>query len=180
MNYAGLRAYKIQNVNHCSLMSIKKKRVKFTNWIWTNCWRENTMKILFSNEKMFNIDESYNSQNDRIWTVNRSAADTKGGIRKKWSFRKRLWFVSEFVLKVYPPLMIFEDGTMDDDRYIKEVLPVALKFGNDMFGTDWTFQQDSPRSHIHAKWQEWCVKHLPCFIDKDHWPPNSPDLKPFD
>ena len=37
------------------------------------------------------------------------------------------------------PLMIFEDGTMDYDRYIKKVLPVVLKFGNDMFGTDWTF-----------------------------------------
>ena len=38
------------------------------------------------------------------------------------------------------PLVIFEDGTMDHDRYINEVLPVALTFDNDMFGTDWTFQ----------------------------------------
>ena len=27
--------------------------------------------------------------------------------------------------------MIFEDGTMNHDRYIKEVLPVTVKFGND-------------------------------------------------
>ena len=69
---------------------------------------------------------------------------------------------------------------MDHDRYMKEMLPVALKFGNDMFEIDWTFQQDSTRSRIHAKSQEWCVKHLSCFIDKDHWPPNSPDLNPLD
>ena len=89
------------------------------------------MKILFSVE-MFDIDGIYNSYNDRIWAVNRSAADTKGGIREKRNF---LWFGSEFVLSV-SPLVIFEDGTMDHDQYIKKMLPVALKFGNDMFGTE--------------------------------------------
>ena len=88
---------------------------------------------------------------------------------KNESFRKRLWFGSEFVLKVlYPPLVIFEDGTIDHDRCIKEVLLVALKFGNDMLGTDWTFQPDSAKAHIHAKSQKWCDKHCPCFIDKEH------------
>ncbi|CAF5222457.1 unnamed protein product [Rotaria magnacalcarata] len=78
------------------------------------------------------------------------------------------------------PLVIFENGTVDHDRYIKEVLPVAPKFGNNTFGAAWTFQQDGARPHIHAKSQEWCDKHFPCFIDKDHWPPNSPDLNPLD
>ena len=32
---------------------------------------------------MFDIDGIYNSQNDRIWVVNPSAADTKGGIEQK-------------------------------------------------------------------------------------------------
>ena len=40
------------------------------------------MKILFSDEKMFDIDGIYNSQNDRVWAVNRSATDTKGGIQQ--------------------------------------------------------------------------------------------------
>ena len=78
------------------------------------------------------------------------------------------------------PLVIFEDGIMDYDRYIKEVLLAFLKFANDMFGTDWTFQQDNGKSHIHSKSKEWCTKRIPCFIEKDHWLPNSPDLNPFD
>ena len=77
-------------------------------------------------------------------------------------------------------LVIFEDGRVDHDRYIEEVLPVALKFGNDMFGTDWIFQQDNANPHIHKKSQKWYDQHFPCFIDKDHWPPNSPDLNPLD
>ena len=37
-------------------------------------------------------------------------------------------------------LVIFEQGTVDHDRYMKEVLPVALRCGNHVFGNDWTFQ----------------------------------------
>ena len=77
-------------------------------------------------------------------------------------------------------LVIFEEGTVDRERHIQEVLPVVLKFGNDMFGDNGTFQQDGGRPHIHQKTEDWCRTHLPCFIDKDHWPPNSPDLNPLD
>ena len=47
------------------------------------------MKILFSDEKMFDIDEIYNSQNDRIWAINRSADNTKGGLRQKRKFPQK-------------------------------------------------------------------------------------------
>ena len=86
----------------------------------------------------------------------------------------------EFAAKGVSPLVIFESCTLDHDRYIKEVLPVALKYGNAMFGDDWTFQQDGVKAHIHEKSQEWCAKNFPSFIDKDPWPPNSPDLNPLD
>ena len=70
---------------------------------------------------------------------------------KNESFRKGLWFGLGVRSKGVSPLVIFKDETMNHDGYIKEVLPVALKFGNDMFGTDWTFQQDSAMAHIYAK-----------------------------
>ena len=99
---------------------------------------------------------------------------------RRGPFRKKVMVWLGVCSKGVSPLVIFEDGRMDQDRYIKEVFPVALKFGNDMFGTAWTFQQDSARLHIHAKSQEWCAKHFPGFIDKNHWAPNSPDLNPLD
>ena len=40
--------------------------------------KENTMRILFPNEKMFDLDRIYNSQNDRIWTVDREEANQRG------------------------------------------------------------------------------------------------------
>ncbi|CAF2109294.1 unnamed protein product [Rotaria magnacalcarata] len=138
------------------------------------------MRILFSDEKMFDIDGVYNSENDRIWAVDRSEADIKGGTRQKRKFPQKIMVWLGVCSKGVSPLVIFENGTVDHDRYIKEVLPIVLKFGNDMFGNDWTFQQDGARPHTHAKSQEWCAKHFLSFIDKDHWPPNSPDLNPLD
>ena len=79
-NNLGLRAYKAQNEPLFS-SEHKEGRVKFANWIRTNFRKGNTMKILFSDEKMLDIDGIYNSQNDRIWAVNRSAADSKGGLK---------------------------------------------------------------------------------------------------
>ena len=76
--------------------------------------------------------------------------------------------------------MIFENGTVDHNRYINEVLPVALKYGNSILGNDWTFQQDGVKLHFHEKTQEWCTNNFPSFIDRDHWPPNSLGLNPLD
>ena len=39
---------------------------------------------------------------------------------------------------------------MDHRRYIDEILPVALKYGNEGFGDNWTFQQDSAKPHTHS------------------------------
>ena len=128
----------------------KERRVKFANWIRTKFQKENTMKILFSDEKMFDIDGIYNSQNDRIWAVNLSAASTKGGIRKKRKFPQKSVVGLGVCSKSVSPAVIFEDETMDHSRCIKEVLPVALKFDNDMFGTDWTFQEDRQCKIIHS------------------------------
>ena len=56
--------------------------------------------------------------------------------------------------KCVSSLVIFENGTADYDRYIKEVLPVALKYGNGIFENDLTLQDDGAKRHIHTKEQE--------------------------
>ena len=114
--------------------------MKFANWMQTNFRKENTMNILFSDEKMFDIDGVYNSHNDWIWAVIRAAANAKGGIRRKRKFPEKVMVWLGVCSKGVSPLVIFESDKLDHDRYIKEVLPVALKYGNNMFGDDWTFQ----------------------------------------
>lgn len=78
------------------------------------------------------------------------------------------------------PMVILDKGKVDHDRYIKEILPVALKYRNHVFGNDWTFQQDGATPHTHRLTQQWCHDNFPAFLDKDHWSPSGPDLGPLD
>ena len=111
------------------------------------------MNILFSEEKIFDIDGVYDSQNDGIWVINRTAGDNKGGIRRKRKFPQKVMVWLEVCSKSVSLLVIFERSTLDHDRYIRDALPIALKYGNDTFGDNWTFQQDGAKLHIRAKLQ---------------------------
>ena len=57
-----LRAYKIK-VEPSLSDEQSKKRVQFANWIRTKFRKEDIMRIVVSDEKMFDIDGIYNSQN---------------------------------------------------------------------------------------------------------------------
>ena len=57
------------------------KRKKFANRVRTNFRKDDTMKILFSDKKYFDIDGVYYSQNGQVWAVNRADADKKGGVK---------------------------------------------------------------------------------------------------
>lgn len=158
----------------------KEKRKRFASWARTNFRKEDTMRIVFSDEKMFDIDGVYNSQNERVWAVDRSEADAKGGIKRKRKYPQKVMVWLAVCSEGVSPMVIFEDGTVDHDRYIREVLPIALQFGDELFGDRWTFQQDGAKPHTHKTTQTWCDENFPAFIDKDRWPPNSPDLNPLD
>lgn len=138
------------------------------------------MKILFSDEKMLDIDGFYNSQNDRIWAVDRTEANRIGGLKQKRQFPQKVMLWLAACSKEISKLVIFEEGTLDHARYIDEVLPVALKYGNEVFGGQWTFQQDGAKPHTHHRTQQWYRDHFPSFIDTDRWPSHSPDIKPLD
>ena len=45
------------------------------------------------------------------------------------------------------PLVIFDEGSVDHDRYIREVLSVVAEYGDEMFGDNWTSQQDNATPH---------------------------------
>lgn len=135
-------AYK-QRIEPLITEAQREKRKKFTNWIRTNFKKEQTLKFVFSDEKIFDIVGVYNTQNDRFWAIDRREADQKGGRMQKRKFPQRVMVCSKGV----SPLVILNNGTVDHERYIREVLPVAVKFGNKCFGNYWTFQQDRARPH---------------------------------
>ena len=158
----------------------KLKRKQFANWVRTNFRKEDTLKILFSDEKMFDIDGVYNTQNDRVWAVDRADANKNGGIQRRRKFPQKVMVWLGACSKGLTPLVILDERTGDHTVYIEKVLPVALKYGNQFFGSDWVFQQDGAMPHSHHLSQKWCRDNFPSFVDNDCWPPNSPDLNSLD
>ena len=99
----GLKPYK--KVVEPSLSDDQKiKRKKFANWVRNNFRKEETMRILFSDEKFFDIDGVYNSQNDRVWPVDRADANEKGGIQQRRKFPQKSNGMTGHLLQGYHTL----------------------------------------------------------------------------
>ena len=82
------------------------------------------------------ISGVYNSQNDRMWAVDRADANKKGGIKQRRKFPSKVMIWLCVCSKDVTPLVTLDEGTVDYTVYIEKVLPVALKYGNQVFGSD--------------------------------------------
>ena len=51
-------------------------------------------------------------------------------------------------------LVILDERTVDHSCYMKNVLPLTLKYENEVFGDKWIFQQDSANPHLDQLTQE--------------------------
>ena len=67
----------------------KAQRKKFSNWVGKKFRKEDTMRILFSDEKRLDLDGIYNGENDRIWAVNREEANLRAGENTNESLKKK-------------------------------------------------------------------------------------------
>ena len=145
----GYRSYK-KRVQPALTDFEKSKRMKFANWVRHNFRKEHTLRILFSDEKIFDLDSMYNAQDRRIWAVNRDEANKRGGVRQKRKFPQKVMVWLGACSKGLIPLIILDESTMNHRWYIDEILSVALKCGNEGFGDNWTFQQDGAKAQTHS------------------------------
>ena len=76
----------------------KSKRMKFANWVRHNFRKEDTLIILFSDEKMFDLHGMHNAQNDRIWAVNREETDKRGGVQQTPKFSQKVMVLGRSML----------------------------------------------------------------------------------
>ena len=91
-----------------------------------------------------------------MWALNRADADEKGGMKQKQKFSQKVMVWLGACSKGITLLVILDEGTVDHSCYIKNILPVALKYSNEeVFGHNWTFQQNDANSHRHHLTQEW-------------------------
>ena len=101
------------------------------------------------------MDGVCNAQNNRMWAVGRDEADEKGGRKQKRKFSQKVIVWLGACSKGVTASVILGKGTIDHDRYIREALPVATKYGSKIFGGDWTYQQDNVIPYKHNLTKEW-------------------------
>ena len=82
-----LRCFPYKKIKQPKLTDLqKRKRIKFANWILNNYTKNDTTRWLFLDEKYFDLNGIYDSQNDRVWAVSREEADKREAIHEETSF----------------------------------------------------------------------------------------------
>lgn len=139
--------------------------------------------ILFSDEKIFNVDAHSNRRNDR-WIGN-DATNAPDAVRYT-NCTKHPASVMVFGLiasdgKKMPPVFIPSGVRINAEAYL-EILCTKVKPWVEANYPDrnYVFQQDGAPAHTAKKTQEWLEKNLAGFWPKEMWPPQSPDLNPLD
>ena len=84
-----LRSYK-KTVELLLTEGHKERRKRFSDWARRRFRKEDTMRILFQNDKLFDIDEIYNCQNDRTRAVSRVKAGKRDSLNQKRTFPEKV------------------------------------------------------------------------------------------
>lgn len=178
----GLRALKRGT---CHMLTIPQKiaRVKKCRSLLKRYGKKKVERILFTDEKIFTVEESFNKQNDRIYA--RSVKDIPQCQRKVKRTHHpgsvMVWAGVSWWGKA--PLHFVERGVkVKAKNYLDDVLePIVRPLNQSLFnGEDWTFQQDSAPAHKAKMVQNWLHNNIPDFISTSEWPSASPDLNPLD
>lgn len=136
--------------------------------------------ILFTDEKIFTIEQTINKQNDRVW-LQEPSAKHQNKYRKQGAQSVMAWAGISATGRT--PLVFIEQGVkVNKTVYLEKVLKgVVQPWAKGHFKKKrWTFQQDSAPSHKAKVVQEWCTENFPEFINVSQWPASSPDLNPTD
>lgn len=174
-----LKPYKLQKRQ---LLTEKNKQVRLQRCrqLLQRAAGKNWENFLFTDEKLFTVEQAHNRQNDRIWSANAPGPSSVVEHRQK---SKSVMVWAGVCASGKTPLVFVEQGVkINKDVYVRDILQaVVLPWAQQHFGDQkWTLQQDSAPAHRAKTTQEWCKTNFPSFISAAEWPPYSPDLNPMD
>lgn len=177
-----VKAYKIQKVHGLSEKQ-RQVRLERSAALLERYARGEFPNLIFSDEKIFTIEQSVNKQNDRVYLTNRSSenAGLLQASRRQAPASVMVW--GAISASGRSPLVFLPRGTkVNAHVYREKVLEAALLpwVDSHFHGQQFCFQQDSAPSHKARDTQNWLKMHVPRFIGASDWPPCSPDLNPLD
>ncbi len=178
----GLRAYRRKTGHRLNarLMDLRLKRCRALLKRYAG---KKYREILFSDEKIFTVEESYNKQNDKVYAHSSEEASNRIPRVQRGHFPSSLmvwlgvsyWGLTEvhFCEKgVKTNAVVYQNTVLTN-----LVEPVSHTMFNNRH---WVFQQDSAPAHRAKSTQDWLAAREIDFIRHEDWPSSSPDLNPLD
>lgn len=178
----GLYPYKKRQVFGLTADKKKKRfdRAKVLIERFANSGFEN---LVFSDEKLFNVEETLNNQNNRIYAASFEDIPEEMRSVERFHHPNSVMVWAAISKKGKFQLTFVEPGVKVNKEYYQEHIlnAVVKEEGKRIFKKGhWVFQQDSAPAHKAKINQEWCATQIPDFISSAQWPPSSPDLNPMD
>ena len=161
----------------------KECRVKKCKEMLRYCSGDTVNRVLFTDEKVFNLDEKLNSQNHRQILRKGSYRSPKLKTADRSHFPSSVMVWGGICATGKTPLVFVEKGVKINAKVYQETIlkDVLEPWASEFFrGADWCLQQDWAPAHGAKSTLRLCEELFPRFWNKDVWPSNSPDLNPLD
>lgn len=163
--------------------SCRLKRLQRSGALLQRFTADDVKSIIFCDEKQFTIDKRWNPQNNRIYaaTLHDIPPALRMVQRRQKAAQVLVWAAVSHAGKL--ALHFVPTGTSINRQYYeREILDGALLPESQRLYPNggWAFVQDGAPAHTAKSTQAWCTAHLPNFVNKEQWPPSSPDLNPMD
>lgn len=140
-----LKGYR-RTTGHFLINELKRQRYLKAKALLRRHARNGHRRILFTDEKIFDVEESFNRQNDRVYS--RSAQEAK---QKKKRVQRAHHPASVMVsYESVTELHFCEKGLKTTAKGYQETVlePIVKPLNENLFhGEEWTFQQDSAPAH---------------------------------
>lgn len=178
----GLHAYR-RRKGHMLNARLKAIRLARSRVLLKRYAQNGHKKILFSDEKIFTVEESFNCQNDKVYARNSLEANIIAPriLRGHHPSSVMVWLGVSYsgLTKVH----FCEKGVKTGAKVYQDTIlePVVKPLSHTLFQNQgWVFQQDSAPAHKAKTTQTWFRTNKIDFISHEEWPSSSPDLNPLD
>ena len=181
-NDIGVKSFRRTRTEALNQLTIKK-RVQRCRKLSASLKNVDLDNIVFSDEKLWSIEEKHNTQNSRVYAISRDNIPEQYKRVEKSLHPKTVMVWAGISGRGKIPIVFLPEGAKINAILYQELVlsKHVSRIGNTfMKGNHWLFQQDGAPAHTAASTQDWLANNVPDFIGKNDWPPSSPDINPCD
>lgn len=162
--------------------AVRQKRLERSSALLRRLKVRDTKRVFFTDEKNFYLNPPISNQNNRVWSSGK-----KADVRPDRLIVEREKFAPHVMVSAGVCFggkgrlhFVDEKAKVDAAYYVGRLLPELIADCKRLLPAGFIFQQDGAPAHTARLAQDWLNVNCPGFIEKDQWPPNSPDLNPLD